>query len=73
MRFTSGTVVGPITIIVAVGLGLLILIIIICVLKHCCKCSFCRRPKPTLKERVLKKMHLEKKSPFSISGMMAKK
>ncbi|KAI1893262.1 hypothetical protein AGOR_G00121900 [Albula goreensis] len=71
---TAGGRVGPIGIGVAVGLGVIVLILIFCLLKRVCKCKCCKRKKPTLKEKVLNKVGLQKSSkPFSISGMLDKK
>ncbi|KAJ8403720.1 hypothetical protein AAFF_G00345880 [Aldrovandia affinis] len=68
--------VGPVGIGVAVGLGILLLIVLFCLLRRACKCKCkcCKRKKPTLTQRVLKKVGLQKSpQPFSISGMLDKK
>ncbi|KAJ8256528.1 hypothetical protein COCON_G00186800, partial [Conger conger] len=64
--------VSPVGIGVIVGLCVILLLIIICVLRRKCKC--CKRKKPTLKEKMMKKMGLQKKQqPFSISAILDKK
>ncbi|KAG7470812.1 hypothetical protein MATL_G00117910 [Megalops atlanticus] len=66
--------VGPIGIGVAVGLGVIIIILIACLLRRLFKCKCCKRKKPSMTEKVLKKVGLQKPSrPFSVSGILDKK